>query len=709
MSVQKRVLNLSLVSLALLSANVIATEEANEIERIAIWSTKVKSSAPYLAQTEIADKQADHISDLLRAIPGVDVGGAHSLNQRITIRSMDDKDLRISIDGASQNTYMYHHMGNLQIHADILKSVEIYTGTNSVVNGGLGGTVRFTTKEAKDLLSAEQRLGGRVSASAGDNSGKQFSFTGYGQLTEALDFLAYFNDVSKDNFEVGGGKILDENGLIEEGTDGTVRGLEGDVSDVLVKFGWDIDDQQRIAISFERYEDKGNYSYRPDMGMSTDMTIAGGTQTPLTWPTEFTRDTATLNYDLDFFDTSLVRFSLFSNVSELKRDESGWLEATSARLQGLAGQVMGEAKNSGLNILGESVLEGLFEIETEHTLTYGLDHIKHETSYALNPHIGDMRQASEESTTTAIYVQDQVAFSRGVTVTPGVRYEQADIKANVIDETYDDVTFALSVQYQFNEHFMFTLSATELFQAPELSEVFTGAGLGRTANSTLRAEQGLNKELTIAYQASLGAVDYRAGATLFDTSIDNYIHDYAPYPQGGQRATFRDNIGDMENSGFELYVGYDFSQLELQMSYSGSNSKLDAFAPYKAVFDGARLDREQGNSLALDVTYHFDKLPITVNWEIQRVQALSSGLDLDGRAGKDNSKDGFSVHNLVAVWHPEFSNALEVRLGIDNLFDEFYASQSSRTGLGEHPAFGELYLLDYEPGRNIKATVSYLF
>ena len=28
--------------------------------------------------------QADHISDLLRDLPGVDVGGAHSLNQRIT-------------------------------------------------------------------------------------------------------------------------------------------------------------------------------------------------------------------------------------------------------------------------------------------------------------------------------------------------------------------------------------------------------------------------------------------------------------------------------------------------------------------------------------------------------------------------------------------------------------------------------------------------
>ncbi|MCZ8499894.1 hypothetical protein O9929_26515 [Vibrio lentus] len=36
-------------------------------------------------------KQADHMSDLLREIPGVDVGGTHSVNQRITIRGLSLK------------------------------------------------------------------------------------------------------------------------------------------------------------------------------------------------------------------------------------------------------------------------------------------------------------------------------------------------------------------------------------------------------------------------------------------------------------------------------------------------------------------------------------------------------------------------------------------------------------------------------------------
>ena len=90
------------------------------------------------------------------------------------------------------------------------------------------------------------------------------------------------------------------------------------------------------------------------------------------------------------------------------------------------------------------------------------------------------------------------------------------------------------------------------------------------------------------------------------------------------------------------------------------------------------------------------------------VQDMAAGINLDG-ATLDNAKDGFTVHNVSANWSPDSIEGLTVIFGIDNLFDEYYASQSSRTGTSFHPRFGSLYLLDYEPGRNIKATMSYQF
>ncbi|MDZ7922938.1 MAG: TonB-dependent receptor plug domain-containing protein [Marinagarivorans sp.] len=310
------------LAIAVASSSGVVMADGAQVEEILVWGAQVKASSLKLDEEKIALKQVDHISDLLRIVPGVDVGGAHSLNQRITIRSMDDKDLRISIDGANQNTYMYHHMGNLQINADILKSVAIDVGTNSVVNGGLGGAVRFETRDAAELLQGGNRFGGRVNVSASDNASNNLSLTGYGKIIDSIDFLAYYNRVDRDNFSVGGGKIRDEKGMEEPGTDGEVKGLKGELDDVLIKFGWAINENHKLKLGYESYKDEGNYSYRPDMGLSTGITIANSLNVPLTYPTEFTRDTYTLNYSGDIGNTTIAA-SVYRNQSNLWRDETG--------------------------------------------------------------------------------------------------------------------------------------------------------------------------------------------------------------------------------------------------------------------------------------------------------------------------------------------------------------------------------------------------
>ncbi|MBD1583970.1 TonB-dependent receptor domain-containing protein [Pseudoalteromonas sp. S16_S37] len=697
-------------TLALALAGVIsapALADAGNIEKIEVWSTAVKTSALYLKEQEIADKQADHISDLLRAIPGIDVGGAHSLNQRITIRSMDDKDLKISIDGAAQNTYMYHHMGNLQIHADILKSVDIETGTNSVINGGLGGAVRFETKQARELLSGDERFAMRVSAGAADNAGHNYSVTGFGLLTDDVDFLAYYNHVERDNYEVGGGKILDQDDKVVVGTDGEVKGLEGEVSDALVKLGWNIDNNQRIALSYETYKDEGDYSYRPDMGLATDMAITNSLQIPLLWPTEFTRDTVTLSYDLTWGDGSSLKASLYSNTSELYRDESGWSMSPNPRFQAYAGQVTGEAKNSGLNVLAETLVSNLIGNE-EHTFTYGIDYLKHDTQYDLAIAAGGTKHSEETAKNLALFVQDKIDFGNGFALIPGVRHDSYDINAVTVDNDFSEFSFSLAAQYQVNNNLMVKLSSTELFKGPEISEVFVGAGLGEKLNSGIEAETGLNNELSVAFENALSTDKVlRLGATVFNTQIDDYIFDSAALPGGGPRETWKDNVGDMTVKGFETYAGFSVDAFSFQISYSKSESDLDAFAQYSSL-QGARLEREQGDTIAADFTYQLSAYNLTLNWDFMAVGDVAKGTDLYG-ADLDNSKDGFTVHNISAHWQPEAVANLHVRVGIDNLFDEFYSSQSSKNGVSFHPVFGKLFLMDYEPGRNIKASISYQF
>lgn len=676
----------------------------DEIERISVWSTQVNTSSLYLNNGEIANKQADHISDLLRFIPGVDVGGAHSLNQRITIRSMDDKDLKISIDGAAQNTYMYHHMGNLQIHADILKSVDISVGTNSVVNGGLGGAVKFETKTANELLREGQQFGARINVAYADNANQSYSLTGYGQLTDSLDVLAYYNDVTRKNYDVGGSEIRDFHDQVIEGTDGTVRGLEGDVSDALLKFGWDINNDHRITLGYEKYQDKGDYSYRPDMGLATDLAITNSLQVPLLWPTEFTRDTVTLSYDGSIGESTEVDASIYNNESELWRNELGW--ADNPRFAMWAAIVTGSAKNQGFNVVFDTEIDSA---GTGHQFIYGVDYVKHATDYLASTSSAS-RASSESSTSLALFIEDHIRLSDELTAIPGIRYDDYSIDSAVVDSDFDKTSLALAFEYQPSNNLVLRLSATELFKGPEIGEVFVGAGIDDSLNADIKAEEGYNSEFAIAYQYETDKAGViSVGGNLFKTNIDGYIYDYATVPGTlpQDRMQWKDNVGDMVIDGYEMYLGYEQGSFNAQINFSDAESELTANTEY-ASLDGARLDRQQGNTISANASYRFESIGAEFNWEALLVGDVNAGLDLDG-ASQDNSKDGYTVHNIAFKWQPEQADYVTVLLGVDNLFDEYYASHSSRTGLSFHPRFKELFLMDYEPGRNIKATVSVTF
>lgn len=672
----------SLLGLLTAAGTVSVSAETTQPEELVVWGTQVQASSLRLSEESIAIRQSDHLSDLLRTIPGVDVGGSHSLNQRITIRSMDDKDLRVSIDGANQNTYMYHHMGNLQIHADILESVEIDVGRNSVVNGGLGGSVRFETREAEDLLRSGEQFGARANVSVANNGSNSYSLAGYGQLIDAVNVLLYHNVVDRSNFRVGGGDILNEEGVEVGGTDGEVRGLEGQVTDSLVKVGWNITDNQRIKIGYESYADEGDYSYRPDMGLATDLVIAESLEIPLLYPTEFTRDTATLNYELDVGTHTTIRATAYENESTFWRDERGLLSWRPP----FAVIAEGTATNTGFNLLAESELSAM----VEHRLTYGVDYIHFDTSLTRDGAF----VSGEWAKTAALFIQDTMSFSEQLRVIPGIRYQNDNVESNLTDRTFDDVQLALAVEYEPARQWLLRASATELFKSPELAQVFTGAGMRDEYVPNIQPETGLNSELSVAYQGGR----WGAGFTGFQTVIDNYFHEYTPAR----------NIGDMTITGFESYVEYAHRNLTALLTLSRAEGDLAAFPAYSE-YDGAGDLREQGDTLSLNVDYQLPGIDVSLHWDMLAVADLPKGNYLDSPT-VDNAKPGFTVHNISARWTPEdLIDGLAITAGVDNLFDEYYTSQSSRSGLTFHPVFQQLYLMDYEPGRNFKASISYQF
>jgi hemoglobin/transferrin/lactoferrin receptor protein len=174
--------------------------------------------------------------------------------------------------------------------------------------------------------------------------------------------------------------------------------------------------------------------------------------------------------------------------------------------------------------------------------------------------------------------------------------------------------------------------------------------------------------------------------------------------------------------GIEAFWGFTLSNLDVLLTYANIRSNLHAYSPYIEMlydsgetvvsqegFDGARTDRTQGDTYSLLLDYYIPGWDLQLHYDFTYVSSMPAGKDLDG-ATLNNSKDGYNLHNVSVQWAPSgIAEGLMLTLGVDNLLDEYYASQASRTGVSFHPRFGELYLTDYEPGQNVKASIAYRF
>lgn len=650
----KKVLLSSFAALAIITANVYANE-TTQLDEVDVWETQVVSSSLNLGENSIEKKQADHLSDLLRDLPGVEVGGVHSINNRINMRGLQDEDLEITLDGAKiQNARMFHHIGNLLINPDILKKADIQVGTNSVVNGGLGGSIAFETKDGVDLLKDGQNFGGRISTTYNSNDSLSGSLAVYGKVTEKLNFLVYHNYINKNNFEYPSGEKS--------------YGVDGEQSDTLLKASYDIDDYQTISLSYDKLTDEGDYLPRPNFSATANEALNGA---KLTYPTEYTRETITLKHKLDLGEKLFLDTTAYSNENQLTRDES----------VGLRGYLDGTVTNKGIN----SKAQSNFEIaKIYNTLTYGVEYDEQESKVLIN---SATYGEDEKAKTLALYVENTIDFDNGLTITPGVRY--TDYELDGVYGKYDDnkFTYGLAAEYAVNDNFTLHASGTTLYKGVPMLEVLNTERTAITARGDLKAETGSNKEIGLRYTNDnvLGADKFGFSIKYFKTDINNHIETW-----DGRTAVIYNN-GNVDIEGVETNLKYIKGKLTTSLGYSKSHvsySETSADSPYS-----------QGDKLTLGLDYDVSK-GLGLSWNSIFV---AKNDDIGTLSGVDY-KAGYSVHNASLKYIPSSFKDLTVVAGIDNIFDKQYINHTSSNGVARGTFLG-----DYEAGRNFKVTLAYKF
>ena len=75
--------------------------------------------------------------------------------------------------------------------------------------------------------------------------------------------------------------------------------------------------------------------------------------------------------------------------------------------------------------------------------------------------------------------------------------------------------------------------------------------------------------------------------------------------------------------------------------------------------------------------------------------------------GDDIEKPSYDIHDIFMSYSPKQIEGIKATVGVYNIFDENYANHASRI-VAPRPDDGTLRT-DFEPGRNIKASLTYQF
>lgn len=675
------------VAVAMFSQSANAASDTNVINTEALPSTTLQTIT-VTANTSIRESvqedgvsidnytpaaQASHLSDFLDVIPGVEVGGTSTVNQRVRVRGLDDTNLKVTIDGARQEGSLFYHMGDITIDPDLLKRAEVSVGNNSVTlgNDAIGGAVAFETVDAADLLKPGQKVGAKLHTGYASNNDELLtSATVFAAPTENIDLLAYYGKRDTSSGEDGNGRELFE---------------DSESENILLKAGAYITDDHRVGASFSSTEKDGVFPFRPDFPSRSDDPI----------PQQISRDTYTLDHTYNPINQLIdVDSNIYQSETQILRDSDnvGRFEFD-AKVKTTGGKIQ------NTSIIDSSIIEG---IKGTHKLIAGVEHYKKESELSRD----FVKRGDDEATNTSVYLENQWQMGK-LSLTPGVRYDRYESPEFVsAGKTYDNVVGALAASYEIAPRTQVFASYTQLFNGPDLSQtIFNSDGSNTYVNNDLKAEEGDNAEVGIATTLrGLTIADdaLQLSGKYFETNIENYLNfvrtggtrvglDCVTGEMGGDCQGVINEDEDYKIKGVELAANYTTRNFGMGLSYARARSEGDQTGNSIPSVSGSSAD--SGDRYMVNLNYAPNDI-VDLGWRSTYVASIT-----DDEATKPN----YDVHDIFMSYTPTQVAGVKATLGVYNLFDETYASHASRIDTLDDD------FTDFEMGRNIKASLSYQF
>ncbi|WP_102796259.1 TonB-dependent receptor domain-containing protein [Bowmanella denitrificans] len=676
--------------------------QEKKIERITVVGATTNAA---ITPEELESYQANDLEDIFRHTPSVTVGGSLGIAQKIFVRGVEDSMVNVTVDGAPQTSTLFHHIGRVAIEPELLRSVEVQAGAGEATSGSgaVGGAIRFKTKTAEDLLTDGERFGGLLKAGYFSNDGHKESVSLYGRVTDAVNVLASYVNVSRNNMDDGDGQ--------------EIPGTAADQTLGFAKVHADITEHQELTLSYERRKEEGQFGKQTNWApLASDPLFASWGE----------RETLVLNHG--WYANALLNLetTLYQTESSFKRELYTWDASI---------------KTTGFDIRNSSDIG-------RHALTYGVEHKKdevHSQSYADFGGIFD-----EDGRVTALYAQDHWQITDALLLSLGLRYDAYEldhqgIEANWIkvdgvwvietDANGDPVTSSsafstkkqdgisknLGFTYSFTDSLRLTAGYAEALRGRQVADAFTVGEL--TPNENLKAEEVDNIEL---------GLEYNDGTWLFEASVyRSVINDVVFDKFKGSEGVFYENIGDLESKGLELVAGYKASNFDLLVSYNHNDVELnnseflwpDASDPsgvrrvnlsglQLAAYEYGGLGNAVGDSLNVSANYWLSdeiKLGLNINYvaSLNDIEVFHRSMELGWVTELETiNKPSYQVVDVYISYEPTAN--LRLDLAVQNLLDESYRSHGSVADYGHIPGYESVVGIK-EAGRDIRLSLAYRF
>lgn len=639
-------------------AEMASAQTAITLPAVTVEAKAIADNVSTITSEDLEKRQAKDLRDAFQNEPGVTVGGGGGqIAQKIYVRGIDDALVNVSIDGANQGGYIYHHQGRVQIEPALIKQIEVEKGTGGATAGpgALAGSIRVETKDAKDLLRPGQAAGFMAGGGVSSNKGWNANSAIYGRLGNVADMLYAVSKQDNQDYKAGNGEKQLYSG--------------NDFQSDLAKFNWYLAPGHTLGLTYNHQEDTGPRYLRPNM-------IAFGAQ-QLLMPRSFERETTTLRYRFDGAGKVPAIDIVYYNDDNINM-----------RTNTTSGRIYGE------QVTGDGLDAKLTSKLGSHTLRYGYNY-RNTDAKAINPaKLGPAGNTSQEtSSSDSFYLEDTIALSKQWQANVGGRYDSFKYTDN-FNQSFSDSGFSPSAGINFSPTTGSTirLSHNRALRGVGLQETFlldNGPGANRYRNrAATTAEKAQNTEL--ALELAQGAWSGRAA--VFHQTIDNYITT--------KSTTFtRYNAGKLVSDGYELGVGWQGQQLSLSANVAHSKPELNGLPLNDGDF-GAGVSA--GRTWNLRAGYVVPRWNTEFAWNSRIVESKEtvSGQDSTYRY----TKEGYDIHDVTASWTPMGKDKLRLTAGIYNLFNEFYYDQSSYNKLATGGYAGYA-----EPGRNARLSANWEF